>query len=274
VTTFQAARSAEAWKYHPDVRIENGKVIEKGPEGSRVFIQWSKIKDGKRVFAGDSPIQVIDATGQTAFDVPPGRGIVDANQWISYPNQRRQRSQNITALSEAPTDEAVSYLELASFVEVDNNYVMTPLQSFVADHLGFGTPLWIPDLFADTNGDGEIGAGDVLYATVNLAEYYPAQVTFDLGDTFTIVNGLCEALPGMLFGTEPIIPDASSPTGYLNPSPFNPSGLALNATASGDASALAAHGVVATPDLTSSLPLFSLALLALGFCRQSRAAMG
>lgn len=65
----------------------------------------------------------------------------------------------------------------------------------------------IPDLFADTNGDGVIGDGDVLYSFVNIYQFTVNAPVFSLGDWFTIVNGQVPGLEGMWFSPTPIYVD-------------------------------------------------------------------
>jgi hypothetical protein len=76
--------------------------------------------------------------------------------------------------------------------------------------------LRIPDLYADTNGDGLIGQGDVLYSWVDVRIYPGATPDFQLGDTFEIINGQVTGLPGMWFSATEIYLDpllGPQPTG-------------------------------------------------------------
>jgi hypothetical protein len=72
---------------------------------------------------------------------------------------------------------------------------------------GAPASLNIPDLFADTNGDGEIGEGDVLYSWVDIFTYLQAPPTFSLGDEFFILDGQVAELQGMWFSPTPIFLD-------------------------------------------------------------------
>ncbi len=73
----------------------------------------------------------------------------------------------------------------------------------------------IPDLYADTNGDGTLDSGDVLYSLVVLNTYLNNIPTVNLGDTFSIVNGTVAGLDGMMFSTTPFVfnPDTGDFTG-------------------------------------------------------------
>jgi hypothetical protein len=85
----------------------------------------------------------------------------------------------------------------------------------------------IPDLFADTNGDGSLGAGDLLYSAVDLNVFLTAHPAFAFDETFSIVNGLAPGLPGMFFSTTPITFDAA--TGAFDGTPATTDGTALSA---------------------------------------------
>jgi len=73
----------------------------------------------------------------------------------------------------------------------------------IADQKGIGQTVWIPDLFADTNTDGILGEGDLLYSVVDLNVFLVNAPSFNLGDTFNFANGPAAELPGMIFSTKP-----------------------------------------------------------------------
>ena len=72
-----------------------------------------------------------------------------------------------------------------------------------------GKTLRLPDLWVDTNEDGRIAAGDVLYELIDLNAYTQSgalsmsdlNARFTPGQVFVIQNGLCAALPGAMFST-------------------------------------------------------------------------
>ncbi len=118
----------------------------------------------------------------------------------------------------------------------------------------------IPDLFADTNGDGVVGNGDILYSLVDLFTYLSAPPTFVIGDQFYIENGRVAGLPGMYFSATPIIVDP-----VLGPIPsggewFNPLTTPFSGLTSPppNSVALSAHTIDAPSP--ASLALFGLGL--------------
>lgn len=84
----------------------------------------------------------------------------------------------------------------------------------------------IPDLYADTNGDGHLGNGDVLYSLVDIRAFFAPPPSFALGDVFTITGGVSSALPGMMFSTTPFVFDHNNPNGFSG-TPFDGSAQAL-----------------------------------------------
>lgn len=98
-------------------------------------------------------------------------------------------------------------IEATVFDPVGGRYRLVDVFGTIAQTLGPRAQVNIPDLFADTNLDGELGPGDRLYSLVDLRWYLSALPTFTLGDTFTIVDGRVEELPGMLFSSMPFLFD-------------------------------------------------------------------
>jgi hypothetical protein len=83
----------------------------------------------------------------------------------------------------------------------------------IADTVGY-RPVSVPDLFADTNGDGTIGEGDILYSIVDLDTYLQTEPAIGLGQRYTITNGVVPELPGMRFSRTPFVFD---PAAGFNP---------------------------------------------------------
>jgi hypothetical protein len=108
----------------------------------------------------------------------------------------------------------------------------------------------IPDLFADTNHDGSLDEGDLLYSVVDLNKYLNSVPAFTLGDSFNIVNGTVAGLPGMLFSTTPLVFDPN--TGQFGGTLYTGTGFAD-----------AAHLPGAVPEPGSTV-LTAVALLAVG----------
>lgn len=121
--------------------------------------------------------------------------------------------------------------------------------------VGASREVLVPDLFADTNGDGIIGTGDLLYSLVDLTiwpEHLPSVL---LGDSFVIVDGQVAELPGMWFATTPFIFDPETglrSTGLSSSSPavYSLGNGARRFTTAG-AVTNAMHGFSATPEPTS-----------------------
>ena len=87
----------------------------------------------------------------------------------------------------------------------------------LASKVGLETVVPIPDLFADTNGDGVLGTGDILYSVVDLNVYLSSIPTFTPGEEFDIVGGTVAGLPGMQFSSTPFSFDPN--TGDFNGTP-------------------------------------------------------
>lgn len=251
--TFGLASSpAEAqakWIVEPGL-IKDGKVTDTGPPGTQVGVVWSGVRNGVRVDLGrpPPPIQTIGASRFVDFPLPEGGKAKD-------PLGDLQTITDVTQFTKLP-NAAASVLQIAAFVPSGGDFQISPLITYVQNNIAIGKELSIPDLFADTDGNGVLGIGDTLYSTVNLADFLPASVNFNFGDTYSIVNGTSLLLPGMLFGVQPIVPNASNPTGYDNPAPWT-----------GTAMALASHGIVAIPE-PGTILLLGIGFIALFRCRQ------
>jgi hypothetical protein len=109
-----------------------------------------------------------------------------------------------------------------------NQYYLGSNFDAIFESVGSNVMVRIPDLYADTNGDGVIDAGDVLYSLVDLAEYLTAIPTFNFDDTFQIVNGRVDGLPGMYFSTTDFVlnyPTTAEPDGLGNFTPYTGVGV-------------------------------------------------
>lgn len=91
-----------------------------------------------------------------------------------------------------------------------SQFVLGNIFGTIAGEVGFGQVIIVPELFADTTGDGIIGEGDLLYSLVDLNLYLDGPPSFSLGDTFDISAGLVAGLPGMMFSTAPFVFDPAS----------------------------------------------------------------
>lgn len=214
-----------------------GVVDERGKAGTQVAVQWT----GKRGQGlGTTPIQIIRN--------PPGFVRFVAPQRSPDINGRPQLVYDFVQFSKDP--DPISWLSVEAFVPSGSDFLEYGVFDMIARLDGVNVPVAIPDLFGDTNGNGSLDTGDVLYTAVNLADFIPAHVSFALGDLFTIVNGTSSALPGMVFGTAPITLDDTSPDGFSNPAPW---------TGTGDA--LTEHLPMAVPEPASGAVMFGALLL-------------
>ena len=193
--------------------IASGTLTEKGPQGSVVVIGWTTVTGA--IATGDGSVVgpvTIDAGGSVDFKIPVsinGDLIDDVVQDLMRP------------------DPGTSTLRIEAFTISGPDLIVTRFTSAIYETLG-ASVVRIPDLFADTNGDGVIDDNDHLYAAVNLYPYMAGVGTgsFNLGDSFNIVDGVSSALPGMVFGTAPITLSDTSSDGFDNPDPFTGEGVA------------------------------------------------
>lgn len=242
------AAAQAKWIVEPGL-IKDGKVTDTGPPGTEVGVVWSGVRNGVRVdLRPVPPTQTIGVSRIVDTSLPEGGKAKD-------PLGDLQTITDVTQFTRLP-NAATSILQIAAFVPSGGDFQISPLITYVQNNLAIGVALSIPDLFADTDGDGVLGIGDTLYSTVNLADFLAASVNFNFGDTYSIANGTSLLLPGMLFGTQQIVPNASNPTGYDNPAPWT-----------GTAVALASHGIVAIPE-PGTILLLGIGFIALFRCRQ------
>lgn len=120
------------------------------------------------------------------------------------------RLRNTSELLEESIDEALNDLKFeAIFDDGQGGFELQNIFDFLDERLGSSYRFSIPDLYADTNNDGSIGSGDILYSLVDLTQYVENIPSFEIGETFSIVNGEVTSLPGMLFSSTPFVYDSS-----------------------------------------------------------------
>ena len=135
-------------------------------------------------------------------------------------------------LPEIGGEEADLYLESVFFGS--GVYSLQDLFGTIQQAIGNDVVVAVPDLYADTNGNGSLDDGDVLYSLVDMSVYLQAIPTFTEGEAFNIVNGTVAGLPGMMFSTTDFTFDSS--TGFSG-TPY---------TGEGDVES--EHDVEATPE--------------------------
>lgn len=137
---------------------------------------------------------------------------------------------------------AESYLNIESLYKdpVTGLWSFEGVPAMMDAVFGPGVVIGIPDLYADTNGDGVIGAGDVLYSWVDMRVYLQHLHAYELGDHYTIVDGQVAGLPGMWFSSSEIFLDP-----VLGP---QPTGGAWFSSSTGDAEALSEHDLDTVPE--------------------------
>ena len=219
-----------------------GLVTELGSPGDQVRIKWTN-KNGQEI--GKTGIQTIGASGKTVFRAPKvqqGQTVADFKQFVKKGNAGE-----------------VSELEVFAFEPDGVDFLVTPFNDYVRMQLGWNQDLRIPDLYADTNGDGGLGEGDVLFSAVNLVDYFAGGLASDysFGDQFSVVNGAVTQLPGFFFGLDPFVRDPNAFNGLINPHPY-----------SGEATVLSEHLVSAVVPVPAAVWLFGTALI--GFIGMSR----
>jgi hypothetical protein len=196
-----AATGCLADTINPIPRPADGRIVEGCNEPSTVSISLTD-NSGAEIGSGTitvdcnltsvvkghftTPVIKIPETVNTASGP---MGVADFRQ----STMRLQHSGEVADLSV----EAV-YLNPATGLYVIGN-VFGTLESRIGN-----ATVSIPDLFADTNHDGSLDSGDILYSVVDLNKYLNDVPTFTLGESFNIVDGAVAGLPGMLFSTTPL----------------------------------------------------------------------
>jgi hypothetical protein len=146
-------------------------------------------------------------------------------------------------------------LESLAFDTSTLTFSLQDLFGTIEQAVGDNVEVAIPDLFADTNNDGSLDGGDVLYGLVDMSVYLHSTPTWTEGETLSIVNGVSAALPGMMFSTTEFT--------------FDPSSGFTGTDFTGDAEIEAEHDVAATPE-PAAAGLAVAGLLAIGLMERGR----
>lgn len=230
-----------------EVQRRGGRITEKGPPGTKFIVLLTGVRGPRDILPGFMEMGVAGSDGTKIFYVPKGlRGVCDAKNITDIPGRRNPR--------EVGGGGAQSVLSIESMYCDPNTVphcVLYNIFDTIDFYLGANTSFSIPDLYADTNGDGEIDAGDVLYSLVDLNDYLANPIpNFSLGDTFTVVNGQVSQLPFMYFSTTEF--DFDEATGFTTSTPY-----------SGQATAFTQHDMEAEaiPEPTATLSFLALGIL-------------
>ncbi len=179
-------------------------------------------KDGKSFRDGVIPpfpkfSELLAPGGMVTFEIP---SFVDVRDPLGGSKKESVEDiLNISDIYRSPSSRADLMIEAVAFDPTANVFFVNNIFSVIAERLGLGVGVKVPDLFADTNGNGTIGEGDVLYSLVDLYDYLDVVPNFAMGDTFEIINGIVAGLPGMMFSTTPFSFDENN--GFNNGTPFS-----------------------------------------------------
>ena len=191
----------------------------------------------------DPVVEKILPSGQKTVGTIPGKvagtEVCDATNTYNYINS-------------PDGEEAILSLESLVFDTTTGEWLIEGLFARLGSR-----ELVVPDLFADTDGNGVLGAGDVLYSLVDINQYLTSVPLFALGDVFNIQNGQVLGLPGMLFSLTPFLYNPTSAAGF-DYTPYSGIGVA-------DAS----HGLAPIPE-PATLTLSALGGVALCIYRRRR----
>jgi hypothetical protein len=223
-----------------------GRVREVAPAGFSTTFEVVATDCQGKVIPGSE--QRKTGQGNVIFDVPGSINGVKVGDYRNHTISNSHVSNKGLATSAAAPDPAgaENYLNIESLYKDPLTGLWTFEGAFAQyDHRSGGqTGLRIPDLYADTNHDGAIGAGDVLYSWVDLRVYPDALPIYVMGGSFNIVNGVVAGLPGMWFSATEIYLDpllGPQPTGGQWFNSTQTTAGALAAAASDNALALTEH---------------------------------
>jgi len=217
-------------------RPKNGKVVERTNMKEATLNVWVTDKDGNDI----QPQLVTDWQINSSYN------------WFRVFTVPKKWALNIAVkdfrqeLELTGNTGEVSDLKFES-INLDpdtNEFVLFNVFGVMAQKVGLFQDVIVPDLFADTDDSGDLGAGDVLYSLVDVNVYLdniPSITEGGGGASFNIVGGVTSALPGMLFSTTPFS--------------FNPTTGFSGTDFTGIAFAEATHTITATPEPSTGILL-------------------
>lgn len=176
-------------------------LTERGGTRNTIFHVFLTNKDGG-IIQNTEQTQMADANGMASFPIvggdPRGCDITNTQSLAPGTNTRS------LSVPQAQGSSVQAQLNLESVSTDNGRLVLEDTIGRLIDRVGAGVPVRFPDLYADTNGDGVLGAGDLLYSSVDVNTYLNTRPSFSFGDTYVATNGLVAGLPGMFFSTSPI----------------------------------------------------------------------
>lgn len=198
---------------HAVPKFVPGKLVEKVPSTADVTVTPTTLLGIPLPFGGWPQTQHATKNSPAVFNIP--RFVFLGP--IPFPVLDARQSAVVTG---DPGQIADLSIESFQFDPITSQFTLNNIFSTITQRLGYGVEFPIPDLFADTNGDGHIGAGDVLYSLVNLDTYLNAIPPVSFGTSYQVLAGTVAGLPGMEFSTTPFSFDPSSGftgTAYTGP---------------------------------------------------------
>jgi hypothetical protein len=207
-------------------RPANGKVREKAVGQPTDFrIDWTD-RSGAQIGVGSVTLSANQRVGTSNIFLS---NVIDAPLSLNSGGQRVivcDFTQTTTRVGHTGEVNVLS-VEAPTLDPVTGQFGTASIFDVLLALAGNGVEVPIPDLYADTNLDGTLGAGDVLYSAVNLYTFLASTPTFTLGQSFTITGGLVAGLPGMFFSSTPVSLDPA--TGEFTGTPITTDAMALSA---------------------------------------------
>jgi hypothetical protein len=118
------------------------------------------------------------------------------------------------------------YIESVFFDSSSGTYILDGVADLIFQMYGDDVSIFVPDLYGDTNGNGQMDSDDLLYSLVDLRQFLLNPPSFDPLQTYSVVNGRVAGLPGMKFSTTPF--SFSSGSGWDDGTPFTGGGTELS----------------------------------------------
>lgn len=191
---------------NPIPRPQSGKIVEDCTQISQVSISLTDMS-GAEIGAGTITVPCNIPNSSNGFRTAI-INIPAVVQTSSGPVNVADFRQTTTAIQHSGEIADLS-VEAVYFDQTTGKFVIGSVFGTLANAVGEAA-IPIPDLFADTNSDGSLDTGDILYSVVDLNLYLTSVPVFNLGDTFQIVNGKVTGLPGMTFSTTPLVFNADT----------------------------------------------------------------